>query len=101
MRDPSWQSPASRDWALVLSGGNLDSVAALQLVRSGTIRPFTLMPVHRLPTSVWMAYAKSSAVAPSRKNFTSPRGDEGELCGEEVDLHRLQELGRVLDLAGG
>ena len=102
MRDPSWQSPASPTGTLVLSGENLDSVAALRWYCSGTIRPFTLMPVHRLPTSVWMAYAKSSAVAPSGKNFTSPRGVKAKAsCGEEVDLHRLQELGRVLDLAGG
>ena len=41
---------------------------------SGTSRPLTRAPMVRLPTSVWMAYAKSIGVAPWGSACTSPLG---------------------------
>ena len=42
--------------------------------RSGTIFPFTRALTQRWPTSVWMAYAKSTGVAPRGSALTSPFG---------------------------
>ena len=41
---------------------------------SGTSRPFTRAPMVALPTSVWMAYAKSTGVEPCGREMMSPRG---------------------------
>ncbi len=38
------------------------------------MRLFTLAPIVRCPTSVWMRYAKSSGVASRGRSFTSPLG---------------------------
>ena len=41
---------------------------------SGTSRPLTRAPMVRLPTSVWIAYAKSTGVEPCGSEITSPLG---------------------------
>ena len=41
---------------------------------SGTMRPFTFAPTQRLPTSEWIAYAKSMGVASRGSTITLPRG---------------------------
>ncbi len=41
---------------------------------SGTSRPFTRAPMQRCPTSVWIAYAKSTGDEPIGSAITSPFG---------------------------
>ena len=52
--------------------------------------------MQRWPTSVWIAYAKSTGVAPGRQRDDPALGREDEdLVLFEVDLQALHELGRV------
>jgi len=63
-------SPLSRSWS------------------RGRIWPSTFAPRARSPTSVWMANAKSRAVAPSRSSCTSPRGVKTKISSSKRSTFR-------------
>ncbi len=54
----------------------------------------------RSPTSLWIAYAKSSGVAPFGRLMTSPvRGKDEYFIGKEVHLDGIDELVWISDVA--
>ena len=60
---------------------------------SGTSRPLTRAPMQRWPTSVWIAYAKSTGVAPvGQRDDAALRREDEDLVLFEVDLQALHEL---------
>ena len=64
------------------------------------MRPFTFAPTVVLPTSVWMAYAKSTGLASLGSTTTLPLGREGvDLFRVQVDLEGRHELVWVGHLA--
>ena len=67
---------------------------------SGTMRPLTLAPTVRCPTSVWTAYAKSIGVAPAGSVLTSPFGVKTNTSSSKRSVRNDLANSRASDLVG-
>ncbi len=84
----------SRDGFCVGDVSDLDDVALPEHVAEGDASCRSpRAPTQWLPTSEWIAYAKSTGVAPCGQRLdVALRREHEDLVGEQVDLDRLQEL---------